>query len=221
MARYRPGPLPYLYPFIAWAAKHQLIDDDIRVPVPQYPPKLRHLSTEERTAQLRKCLDDNEMPLHLRVGATLTILFGFPITATVRLRRSDILTDRDATFLRVGSHQLALPSRLATLVHELAKQPPPAGSGLGLAVQSSTLLFPGRSPQRPLAPTDLYRQLAARDISVLPARNSARLALAAEMPAPMLAGLTGIEIVTAVAWNARVGHDWTAFVAARASSITI
>jgi hypothetical protein len=212
------GHYRYVYPFIAWASKHQLIEGDIRVPVPQYPQKLRHLSTGERTAQLRRCLDDNEMPLHLRVAATFTILFGFPITATVRLRRNDILTDHDTTFLRVGSHQLALPPRLATLVHELATQSPPTGSGLGLAVPMSTLLFPGRSSQRPLAPSDLYRQLAAHDISILPARNCARLALATELPAPVLAGLTGIEIATAVAWNARVGHDWTAFVAARVSS---
>jgi len=80
------------------------------------------------------------------------------------------------------------------------------------------LLFAGTSPERPLRPNQLCSQLAAHGIAVLAARNSARLALAARLPAPVLAGLTGIKIGAAVAWNERAGHDWAAFVAARVAA---
>jgi hypothetical protein len=64
-------------------------------------------------------------------------------------------------------------------------------------------------------PTALCAQLRECGISVLSARNSARLALAAQLPGAVLASLTGIEPVTADAWNKRVGHDWTPYIAAK------
>lgn len=212
------GHYRYLYPFITWARKHKLINRDIRIPFPQYPQTLRQLDSDDRLAQLRACLNNQTMPIHLRIAGTLASLFGISITAIVRLRREDLTIAIGATYLRIADHQLALPPRLATLIHELAKQPPRPHRTHGANGCTSPFLFPGQNPYRPIAPNSLYRQLATHGIQVLPARNSARLALAAHLPAPILASLTGIDITTAVAWNNRAGHDWTAFVAARAST---
>ena len=55
---------------------------------------------------------------------------------------------------------------------------------------------------------------------MLAARNNVRLALSAQLPAPVLARLSGIEVGTAVAWNERAGHDWAAFVAAASAQKT-
>ncbi len=48
-------------------------------------------------------------------------------------------------------------------------------------------------------------------------RNTARLALAAELPASVLADLTGISISTAERWSQWAKRDWTAYVGQRAA----
>jgi hypothetical protein len=50
-------------------------------------------------------------------------------------------------------------------------------------------------------------------------RNAARLALAAELPASVLADQTGISISTAERWSQWAKRDWTAYVAQRATDI--
>lgn len=49
-------------------------------------------------------------------------------------------------------------------------------------------------------------------------RNTARLALAAELPASALADLTGISISTAERWSQWAKRDWAAYVAERSAS---
>jgi len=58
--------------------------------------------------------------------------------------------------------------------------------------------------------------LHRRGITVTAGRNTARAALASELPASVLADLTGIHVQTAVAWTRLTGHDWTGYVATRA-----
>jgi hypothetical protein len=46
-------------------------------------------------------------------------------------------------------------------------------------------------------------------------RNTARLALAAELPASVLADLTGISVGTAERWSQWAKRDWAAYVGQR------
>ena len=46
-------------------------------------------------------------------------------------------------------------------------------------------------------------------------RNTARLALAAELPASVLADLTGISVSTAERWSNWAKRDWAAYVGQR------
>ena len=50
-------------------------------------------------------------------------------------------------------------------------------------------------------------------------RNTARLALAAELPASVPADLTGISIGTAERWSQWAKRDWAAYVGHRAADI--
>jgi hypothetical protein len=47
------------------------------------------------------------------------------------------------------------------------------------------------------------------------ARNTAVGTLAAELPAPILASITGLNINTATSWTRGAGRDWTEYLAAR------
>lgn len=46
-------------------------------------------------------------------------------------------------------------------------------------------------------------------------RNSALLALASELPGPVLAEAVGMHIATAVRWSSLAARDWSCFLAAR------
>jgi hypothetical protein len=76
-------------------------------------------------------------------------------------------------------------------------------------------LFPGRVPGQPLDLHSLINQLNRHGISARPARNGALAALAADLPAAVLADFLGIHINTAVRWVTYARKDWTAYLAAR------
>jgi hypothetical protein len=58
-------------------------------------------------------------------------------------------------------------------------------------------------------------RLQRHGISAHAGRNTARLALAAELPASVLADLTGISISTAERWSYWASRDWTSYIAQR------
>ncbi|WP_340682609.1 hypothetical protein LCL61_28600 [Amycolatopsis coloradensis] len=65
------GHYRYLHPFITWARTHSLIPTVIRAPFPQYPQRLTLLNDDERLHQLRRCLDEEDIPLTVRVAGVL------------------------------------------------------------------------------------------------------------------------------------------------------
>jgi hypothetical protein len=204
----------HLYPFLNWARTQGITDPGVRVPLPAYPQRANYLDSGERLAQLRRCLDDEALPLHVRVAGALTLLFGLSITKVVQLRRDHVRVDDGAVSLHVDGHLLAIPPKLGKLLRQLATQPTSGTRALSRLSGVSPLLYPGKAAHRPVLPSTLYDRLREHGIPVLSARNTARLALAAELPAAVLGSMTGIEVTTADAWNKRIGHDWTPYIAA-------
>ena len=78
-------------------------------------------------------------------------------------------------------------------------------------------LFPGQSPGRPAVDVLFGVRLQRHGINAHAGRNTARLALAAELPASVLADLTGISISTAERWSQWAKRDWSAYIAQRAA----
>ncbi|HEY3977456.1 MAG TPA: hypothetical protein VGM79_09305 [Streptosporangiaceae bacterium] len=62
-------------------------------------------------------------------------------------------------------------------------------------------------------------RLQRHGISTHAGRNTARLALAAELPASVLADLTGISISTAERWSQWAKRHWASYVGQRATDI--
>jgi len=88
-----------------------------------------------------------------------------------------------------------LPPRPARLVRQLRDQDEPRWT-LGRLGTPAPWLFPGQSPARPTVDILLGVRLHRYGIGAHAGRNTARLVLAAELPASMLADLTGISIST-------------------------
>ena len=121
------------------------------------------------------------------------------------------------TFLVLRDQPVVLPPPLATLTLELAARSTHEQSTSRTATPA--WLFPGaRSGSHYYAgrlSTALNKKLS---IFVRPARGAALSALAADLPAPVLAGLLGLSITTATRWGALAARDNAEYVAARIES---
>jgi hypothetical protein len=71
-------------------------------------------------------------------------------------------------------------------------------------------------PGKPISTHAMTQKLNRHGISVRAARNSALAALAADLPSPILADLTGMHRHTAIRWVAYARRDWAEYLAARA-----
>ncbi|MEV8510489.1 hypothetical protein AB0368_37450 [Actinoplanes sp. NPDC051475] len=76
-------------------------------------------------------------------------------------------------------------------------------------------LFPGQLAGRPRSAASLQRQLRKHGIGIRAARNAALIALAADLPAPVLAEVPGISFSGAVQWARRAGRSWHTYLQTR------
>jgi integrase len=154
--------------------------------------------------------------LDLRVGGALVLLCGMLVSRITQLTKDDVIEDSQATYLAIDGHRLMLPPRLAHLVRQLRDQDEPRCT-LGRLGTPAPWLFPGQSPARPAVDILLGVRLHRYGIDAHAGRNTARLVLAAELPASVLADLTGISISTAERWSQWAKRDWVAYVGQRAA----
>jgi hypothetical protein len=199
--------------FLQWARGRGLAGD-LTVPLPPRQEPARLLAEDDHIRQLDRCLTDEAMPLDLRVGGALVLLFGMLVSRITQMTKDDVIEDGQATYLLIDEHRLMLPPRLAGLVCQLRDQHEPRWT-LGRLGTPIPWLFPGQSPARPAVDVLLGVRLHRYGIDAHAGRNTARLALAADLPASVLAGLTGISIGTAERWSQWAKRDWAVYVGQR------
>jgi hypothetical protein len=199
--------------FLQWARGRGLVGD-LTVPLSPRQEPVRLLAESDHIRQLDRCLTDEAMPLDLRAGGALVLLFGMLVSRITQLTKDDVIEDGQATCLAIDGHRLMLPPRLADLVRQLRDQDEPRWT-LGRLGTPMPWLFPGQSPGRPTVDVLFGVRLHRYGIDAHAGRNTARLALAAELPASVLADLTGISIGTAERWSQWAKRDWAAYVGQR------
>ena len=204
--------------FIQWARGRHLTGD-VSVPLPPRSGPVRLLSEDDHARQLDRCLSDESMPLDLRVGGSLVLLFGLLVSRVMQLTKDDVITDGEVTYLTIDGHRLQLPPQLARLTRQLRHQHDQRWT-LGRLGTPTPWLFPGQSPARPAANILFGTRLQSHGISAHAGRNTARLALASDIPASVLARLTGISISTAERWSQWARRDWNTYIALRAADLS-
>lgn len=201
--------------FLAWTADRRL-SRQLTIPaIPRTDPA-DFLDDTERWQLLHRCLTDETLPIEARAVGALTLLFALQ-PRRIRHLTADQLTEKDEnTYLRAGRHPILLPPRLGALLRELASRPP---TPLMIPYGPTTprWLFPGRVPGQAIDGHSLTNLLNRHGISARPARNSALAALAADLPAAILADLLGLHVNTAVRWVTYARRDWTDYLATRAA----
>ncbi len=139
------------------------------------------------------------------------MLYAQKLSVITALTTRHVQHEDGRTLLRLGSSPVALPAPLDDLVAGLAAGRRPPGSSL-LSVPSPWL-FPGRWPGRALTEDALAQRLHALGISPRQGRSTALFALAAEIPAAILAKTLGIHVQAAIQWQKISAGDWAAYAA--------
>jgi hypothetical protein len=195
--------------FLDWTATRQLTER-LEVPNPASRPGAS-LDEASRWAIVERLLHDDSIDLTDRVAGCLVLLYGQQLSRIVALRVDQITTSGDGVHLNLGTSAVIIPEPLGTLLTQLAA----TGrrySGVGSPTHSPWL-FPGLQPGRPLNPSHLGQRLRRLQIHTMPARRSALIHLASQLPAAVLAELLNLHPTTAVHWVNTAGGDWNTYAA--------
>ncbi|HEX9542545.1 MAG TPA: hypothetical protein VGA04_30845 [Streptosporangiaceae bacterium] len=127
---------------LAGRARH--LAGDVSVPLPPRSDPVRLLGEDDHIHQLDRCLSDDSMPLDLRVGGALVLLFGLLVSRVMQLTRNDVSDDGEVTYLDIDTYRLMLPpgspaspassvTRTISDGHSPASEPPRRGCSPGRA----------------------------------------------------------------------------------------
>lgn len=194
--------------FLAWARDRHGAPP---LTVPQHPDthlSPRPMDEQAATAQLRRCLHDERLPVDVRVAGATIMLFGVRMARLVQLTIDDVTSRDGAVWLVAGRAPIRMPSPLDRLLTRLVAAPADP-SPISRAVGPARFLFPGTAAGRPMRPDSLNRRLRRYQILAEPARHNALLHLAADLPAAILADLLGVHVNTILRWAEHSGGDWT------------
>lgn len=201
----------YIVSFLSWARARHLIGD-VRLPKQAQSEPADAMADDERWQTVHRLLHDEHLAVDLRVAALFILLYG-QRTSEIVMLTVDRVHDTEGTLtVRFGTDEIRLPNPLTELVQALRRR-----SGYAAyASDPGPWLFPGGRPGRHLTEHVLQIRLRQAGIpTIREARNAALMQLAAEIPAPVLAGLVGISPQTAVAWATLAKRDWAGYTAAR------
>ena len=175
------------------------------------------LGDDERWTLLRRCLRDDGLDLRLRVAGALVLLYGQIPSRIVELTIDSVATTETDTYLVLRNQPVLLPPPLAALTVQLAALSSQEQSTTSEA-RTPVWLFPGARPGSHRYAGRLSTSLNKKaGIFVRSARGAALSALAADLPAPVLADLLGLSITAATRWGAVAAKDNADYLAARIS----
>ncbi|MFE2359018.1 XRE family transcriptional regulator [Streptomyces parvulus] len=204
--------------FIRWTVARRLTGKLTAVPQHSGLPT-KFLSSEEHHEQLRRCLNDDELPLEVRIAGALTRLYGLPTVRILQLTTDRFHHEEDGAYLTIDQNPVLLPPKLARLIEQQATRP----IGHISIVDQPTgdhpkYLLPGRPPSRPRSAAGLHSLMRQHGLPGLSARNTAMIEAVADLPPIVASDLFGIHPQTAHRWARFAQDSWTDYLAARAAT---
>jgi len=198
--------------FLAWLDRTD-VTGPLEVAWDDRLPARPALDDDRRFAILRELLHDQGVDLRDRFAGSVLLLYGKPITRIVALRTTAINVDvDDQTTLQLGRGEIPLPEPLDAITIALRDRQLQrtgtdgwllAGRHAGTHITAETLR--GRLKRYGIGPS--------RE-----GRHAALLALAARLPAPILAERIGIHQARAAQWVRLAGSTYVDYVANRNAS---
>lgn len=195
--------------FVRWAAREKLTT--VEYPTVRWQGPSGVIDTESRWEQARWLLSDDSLRTEDRVAGLLVLLYAQRIVPITRFTLAQVETNKDDVLLRLGAEPIVLPAPLGALVMELVADRR-GQSAIGNE-GTSTWLFPGGQPGRPISPEYMGQRLRRLGLHPGQARSTALFQLATDLPAAVLAQMLGIQIGVAVTWQRACGGDWASYAA--------
>lgn len=195
--------------FLAWLRRGS-VTGTLDVDWDDRPATRRAIDDEERFGILRRLLHDQDLDLCDRFTGSVLLLYGKPVTRIAALRTTDIHATPDgAVTLRLGRGEIPLPEPLDAIARGLRDR---QLQGTG----TDGWLLPGRHAGQHITADTLLRRLKRHGLDrSRSGRHAALLALAARLPAPILAERIGIDRSRAAAWVRMAGTPYADYVAIR------
>lgn len=196
--------------FVQWSVRRGHAH---RIEIPaRTPGEPKHFAEhDERWGLVRRLLQDDAIPTARRFAGLLVLLYAQPVSRLVDLPADCATRTAKGVTLQLGSVPLELPPPLDALAVEMAQRRR-GHCALGPG-DTSPWLFPGALPGRPISTQMLARRLTGLGITVRPARNTALMELAAELPAVVCSRLLGLHIDAATRWTRMAGAHHAAYAA--------
>lgn len=169
------------------------------------------IGEDERSALITRVLHDPTVDLTDRVAGALLLLYGQQLSRITAMTTDQVTTRGEQVFVRFGQEDVHIPEPLAALVLNLTVEGR-RYRGIG-SPATTTWLFPGMLPGRPLTASRLGERLRRLGILAQPARRAALAHLGSQLPAAVLADLLGLAPTTAVGWVRDAGGDWARYAA--------
>ena len=195
--------------FVRWAKTQNLTSLDFAATRWDGPSGI--IDAEARWGQARHLLHDDTIKPEDRVAGLLVLLYAQTPATISRLTLQDVQANETNVRLRLGREPIVLPEPLASLILQLVASRH-GHSALG-DQGTSSWLFPGGQPGRPLSGYQLGERLRQLGLRPGQARSTALFQLATELPAALLARMLGTHIAVAVAWQRASSGDWTGYAA--------
>ena len=198
--------------FLAWLERAD-VTGPLEVAWNDHAPRGPLPDDPTRFAMLRRLLHDDAIDLRDRLGGCLLLLYAQPLTRTVALKIRDVtLNDNGQTTIRLGRGPVQLPEPLASIALALHDEHPETDDHEGW-------LLPGRYAGTHISADHLRQRLRRYGIDrSRESRQAALLALAARLPAPILAERIGIHPTRAVQWTRLAGATYAEYVATRTAA---
>lgn len=195
--------------FVRWAAREKLTT--VTYPAIRWAGPSGGIDTESRWEQARWLLGDSTLKAEDRVAGLLILLYAQRVAAISRLTLAHVETNKDNVMLRLGAEPVVLPAPLGALVQVLVADR--RGRAAIGNEGTSTWLFPGGRPGRPMSPERMGQRLLRLGLHPGEARSTALFQLATDLPAAVLAQMLGISIGVAVKWQQASSGDWASYAA--------
>lgn len=199
--------------FLNWAIRHRHC---LRMRLPPRRKASPGKGNEaDRVRLLARLLDDDTIDLDVRVAGCLNLLLAQPAARIVKLTLNQIDIRDGQTWISLARDPVPLPEPIARLIAQLAA----ARRNMTTAGHpDSPWVFPGQAPGQHVQAKQLSARLARVGVRSSVTRQAALTALAAEIPAPVLAEALGFHPRTLIQRAGELGIDWAGYAATKTRS---